>query len=59
MPVLDMKEFQNYKKLDIIEKYNKKNEKPTLYIITDDVDDKVKTYMKSKLKMAQELGIRA
>lgn len=59
MPILDMKEFQNYKKHKIIEKYNEKYEKPTLYIITDDVDDRVKTYMKSKLKMAQELGIRA
>lgn len=62
MPILDMKEFQEYKKKKIANKVKllKKNcIVPKLFIITDDVDPRTKTYMKSKLNMANELGIEA
>ena len=56
MPILYMKDFQEYKKEVIKSKYNPKQK---LYIITDDKDSRVQTYMKSKLNMAKELGILA
>lgn len=62
MPILDMKEFQEFKKKQIsarAEELRNNGIIPTLYIITDDVDPRTQTYMKSKLNMADKLGIRA
>lgn len=62
MPILDMKEFQEFKKKQIsarAEELIRNGIIPTLYIITDDVDPRTQTYMKSKLNMADELGIKA
>lgn len=62
MPILDMKEFQEFKKKQISARAEELKERgiiPTLYIITDDVDPRTQTYMKSKLNMADKLGIKA
>ncbi len=62
MPILDMKEFQNFKKEQIkkeVEKLKQIGIQPKLSIITDDKDNRTRTYMKSKLKYADELGIMA
>lgn len=62
MPILDMKEFQEWKKRQISARADELRRNgiiPTLYIITDDVDPRTQTYMKSKLNMAEKLGIKA
>lgn len=62
MPILDMKEFQEFKKKKISARAEELKERgiiPTLYIITDDVNPRTQTYMKSKLSMADKLGIKA
>lgn len=60
--ILDMKEFQEWKKKQISERAEELRKNgiiPTLYIITDDIDPRTQTYMKSKLNMADKLGIKA
>lgn len=59
MPILSMKEFIEYKKNDLKKQIKKLDKKPKLAIITDGKDARCKTYMKSKLKIAEELGINA
>lgn len=62
MPILDMKEFQDFKKNQIrnkVKEIKKKNDIPKLFIITDDKDKRTQSYMKSKIKYAEELGIVA
>ncbi len=61
MPVLDMKPYIEKEILDLSNDVNNLKEKgfllPTLYIITDGVDDRCKTYMKSKLIHGEKVGI--
>lgn len=62
MPILSMKEFQEFKKKELrvkVEVLRGANITPTLCIITDDKDKRTQSYMKSKLKIAEELGIYA
>lgn len=59
MPILSMKEFIEYKKNDLKKQIKKLNKNPKLAIITDGKDERCATYMKSKLKIAEELGIVA
>ena len=62
MPILNMKDYQEYKKQHLkeqVEKLKNIGVVPTLKIITDGEDKRTETYMKSKLKLAEELGIVA
>lgn len=62
MPVLDMKKFQEHKKKELkkeIIELKSKGVTPQLLIITDGKDKRTDTYMKSKLKMSDELDLKA
>ena len=62
MPILNMKDYQEYKKEHLkigVEILKNIGIVPTLKIITDGEDKRTETYMKSKLKLAKELGLVA
>lgn len=60
MPILNMKNYQEKEIIDLSKESTTLKEKgitPTLYIITDGIDNKCKTYMKSKLLYGEKVGI--
>lgn len=62
MPVADMKPYHDREKEKLIKEVEiikSKGVVPKLWIITDGKDERCKTYMKSKLKIAEEVGIEA
>ncbi len=62
MAVADMKPYHERKKEELIKEVEVLKSKcitPRLWIITDGKDERCKTYMKSKLNIAKEIGIEA
>lgn len=61
MPILNMKDYQEKEIIDLSKESTILKEKgitPTLYIITDGVDNRCKTYMKSKLVYGEKIGVK-
>lgn len=60
MPIVDMKSYHERKKEELIIEVDYLKNKgiiPRLWIITNGKDEKCKTYMKSKLNIANEIGV--